>query len=426
MNETLLERRRRVLGAGAPLFYDEPVHVVRAEGVWLYDAQGRRYLDAYNNVPVVGHCHPHVVQAVARQSAQLNVHSRYLHETVVRYAERLTAKFDALDAVIYTCTGSEANDLALRIARLLSGHEGIICSSNTYHGNTAAVDELSTTFRDGTTTTPRVRAVPYPDTYRPLRGLRGQALADAYVDEVRQAVEHFKRSDLGLAGMLVCPVFANEGLPEALPGYLARATQLVREAGGFVIFDEVQAGFARTGEFWGHRHAGVTPDIATLGKPMGGGYPIGAVVSTSSVINSFRDRVMYFNTFAGNPVACAAAEAVLDVIEREGLLDHVRRVATQVTGELRELMSHHEGIGEVRGLGLFWAIELVEDRASKAPDARRAREVVNRMRNKGVLISRLGRHDNVLKIRPPLPFATSHAALLLDALDRSLRETADA
>jgi 4-aminobutyrate aminotransferase-like enzyme len=423
MNDSLLDRRYRVMGKGAPLFYDEPLHIVGGTGVWLHDAQGRRYLDAYNNVPVVGHCHPRVVDAIARQAGLLNVHTRYLHEAVVQYAERLTATFDGLNMAIFTCTGSEANDVALRMARLLTGAEGVICTSNTYHGNTASVDELSTTFREGRTGATRVRAVPFPDTYRPAFDLSGEALAKAYVDEVQTCIEHFKSSGIGLAAMLVCPIFANEGLPNVPADFLARATRLVRDAGGLVIFDEVQSGFGRTGQMWGHVRAGATPDIVTLGKPMGNGYPIGGLVSSASVINAFRDRVMYFNTFSGNPVASAAALAVLDVIEDECLLERVRAVAPQVTQGLQSLMTVHHGIGDVRGKGLFWAVELVKDRAAKTPDPARAKAVVNRMRHHGVLISRLGRHDNVLKIRPPLPFDPSHAALLLEMLDRSLTES---
>lgn len=426
MNQSLLERRYRVIGKGAPLFYEEPLHVVRGEGVWLFDVRGRRYLDAYNNVPVVGHCHPRVIEAIARQASELNVHTRYLHETVVRYAERLTAGFEAQDMAIFTCTGSEANDLALRMARTLTGNEGIICSNNTYHGNTAAVDELSTTFSGGRPGSARVRAVPFPDAYRPLRGLEGAALADAYVEEVRSCIDAFHRSGHGVAGMLVCPIFANEGLPDVPAGFLGRAAQLVRDAGGFIIFDEVQAGFGRTGRLWGHQQACVIPDIVTLGKPMGNGHPIGGVISRSEIVNGFRDRVMYFNTFGGNPVACAAALAVLDVIEEEDLIAHVRRMSLDMTAGLRDLMVAHEGIGDVRARGTFWAVELVKDRAAKTPDPDRAKAVVNRMRHHGVLISRLGAHDNVLKIRPPLPFAAEHGKLLLEALNRGLTEAHDA
>src|SRR5690349_4796712 len=338
MDEKLLERRYRVIGRGAPLFYEEPLHIVRGQGVWLFDAQGRRYLDAYNNVAVVGHCHPRVVEAITRQTGTLNVHTRYLHENVVRYAERLTATFEGQDMAIFTCTGSEANDQALRMARMLSGKEGIICTNNTYHGNTAAVDELSTTFTEGRTGSPRVRSVPFPETYRPLRGLQGAELLNAYLDEVRSAIEDLKRRGFGLAGMLVCPIFANEGLPDVPAGYLEGAARLVREAGGFVIYDEVQSGFGRTGHFWGHQMpGGAKPDIVTLGKPMGNGYPIAGVVSRAEIINAFRDRVMYFNTFGGNPVAAAAALAVLDVIEEEGLIERVRDVGSYMSRGLRVL-----------------------------------------------------------------------------------------
>ena len=422
MNDSLLERRYRVLGKGAPLFYEEPLHLVRGEGVWLYDAQGRRYLDAYNNVPVVGHCNPRVAEAIARQSRLLNVHSRYLHENIVQYAERLTATFVAQDMAVFTCTGSEANDLALRMARKFTGREGIICSNNTYHGNTAAVDELSTTFTAGRPGSARVLSVPYPDTYRPLRGLQGTALEDAYVDEVRARVEEFQRSGLGLAGMLVCPVFANEGLPESPVGFLPRSAEVVREAGGLLIFDEVQAGFGRTGNLWGHEMTGVIPDIVTLGKPMGNGYPIAGVVSRAEIVNAFRKQVMYFNTFAGNPVACAAAMAVLDVIDEEDLIAGVREVSSTMTAALHACATRHESIGDVRAKGTFWAIELVKDRASRKPDPARAKSVVNRMREQGVLISRLGQYDNVLKIRPPLVFGASHAELLLQTLDHSLTQ----
>lgn len=423
MDPSLLDRRFRVLGRGAPLLYDEPLHVTHGSGLWLHDAEGRRYLDAYNNVPVVGHCHPRVVEAITRQTAALNVHSRYLHEQVVRYAERLTASFDGLDMAVFTCSGSEANELALRMARTLTGRAGIVCTDNTYHGNTAAVDELSTTFRGGQPGADRVRAVPWPDTYRPLDGLQGDALAAAHLQRLRDAIDHFERSGLGLAGLLVCPIFANEGLPGVVPGYLQQAAAMVRAAGGLVIFDEVQAGFGRTGRLWGHTASGVRPDIVTLGKPMGNGYPIAGLVASADRVNAFRDRVMYFNTFAGNPVACAAAMAVLDVIEDEGLLAHVQQLGPRVTDDLRQLMGRDEGIGDVRGNGFFWAVELVKDRAAKTPDPERAKAVVNRMRHHGVLISRLGAHDNVLKIRPPLPLAAPQADQLIATLDQSLQET---
>jgi 4-aminobutyrate aminotransferase-like enzyme len=224
----------------------------------------------------------------------------------------------------------------------------------------------------------------------------------------------------------VCPIFANEGLPDVPAGYLERVAKLVREAGGLVIFDEVQAGFGRTGHYWGHQMpGGITPDIVTLGKPMGNGYPIAGVVSRAEIVNTFRDRVMYFNTFGGNPVACAAALTVLDVIEDERLIERVRQVGSSMTQGLRALMNAHEQIGDVRAKGTFWAVELVKDRAAKTPDPELANAVVNRMRADGVLLSRQGTHHNVLKIRPPLPFANEHADLLLETLERCLADSLD-
>ena len=427
MNPSLLARRQRILGKAAPLFYDKPLHIVRGEGVLLFDAEGREYLDAYNNVPVVGHCHPRVVEALTRQAQELNVHTRYLHENVVAYAERLTATFDpSLDMAVFTCTGSEANELALRMARLLSGREGIICSDNTYHGNTAAVDELSTTFNAGRPGSARVRAVPFPQQYRPLRGLAGAALADAYVAEVEAAIRDFDAQGIGLAGMLVCPIFANEGVPDVPTGYLERVARLVRKAGGYLIFDEVQAGFGRTGSMWGHQAIGVVPDIVTMGKPMGNGHPIGGVVARAEIVDAFRERVMYFNTFGGNPVSCAAGMAVLQALDDDRLLENVRDVGPCVAKALRELMAVHPLIGDVRARGMFWSVELVSDRGTRAPAAAAAKAVVNAMRERGVLISRLGPFDNVLKMRPPLPFSRAHADRLLGTLDACLGECAGA
>jgi 4-aminobutyrate aminotransferase-like enzyme len=416
-NAKLLERRARLLGAAAPLFYEEPVHIVRGEGPWLFDADGRRYLDVYNNVPCVGHCHAHVVEAISRQAATLNVHTRYLHETILDYGERLTATLDAsLSTVIFVCTGSEANDVALRMARLCTGGAGIICTDNTYHGNTAAVDELSTLFYEGKSTSPNVRAIPFPDSYRPLDGLSGEALAGAYAQKVQAAIDAFQADGIGFAGMLICPIFANEGLPDVPPGFLRKAVQHVRDAGGLFIADEVQAGFGRTGYMWGHEISGVVPDILTLGKPMGNGHPVAAIVARPELLNDFRERVMYFNTFGGNPVSCAAANAVLDVIERENLVHSARVVGDYVRAGLRKLEKKHDVIGDIRGRGLWVGVELVLDRQSKEPATDAAKQAMNLMKERGVLMGRIGQYDNVLKMRPPLCFSRDNADLLLSSL----------
>jgi 4-aminobutyrate aminotransferase-like enzyme len=422
---SLLERRNRLLGATAPLFYEKPVHIVRGEGVWLFDADGRRYLDCYNNVPHVGHCHPHVVEAIARQSATLNVHTRYLHEGIVEYGERLTATFDeSLSTLTLTCSGSEANDIALRMARLATGAMGIICTDNTYHGNTTAVNELSTLFYGGKTRSPHVRAVPFPCSYRPLRGLQGEALAKAYADEIDAAIEAFRKEGVGFAGMLVCPIFANEGLPAIPPGYLAEAARRVRAAGGMLICDEVQAGFGRTGVMWGHQMGGIVPDIVTLGKPMGNGYPVAGVVARADLLKRFREEVEYFNTFGGNPVACAAASAVLDVMEKEKLMDNAREVGDYLRAGLRRLAEKHAIIGDVRGTGLWVGVELVRDRGTKEPATAEAKRIMNMMKDRGVLMGRIGLYDNVLKMRPPMPFSRDNADEVLEKLEDCFRNLA--
>lgn len=420
--EALLERRYRVLGRHSPLFYDRPLQLVRGEGVWLWDHEGRRYLDAYNNVPHVGHCHPHVVQAIAQQAATLNTHTRYLHEGIVAYAERLTATFDpSLSMVMLACSGSEANELALRIANLTTGGEGILCTNFAYHGNTRAVAQIGTVFPPPGGFGPHIRALSPPDSYRGLHGLSGDALEDAYVEEVRAAIDSLQANGIRLAAMLICTLYSSEGLPNVPPGFMRRAVELVRKAGGLYIADEVQGGFGRTGRYmWGHQYYGVVPDLVTLGKPMANGHPVSGVVGRADLMQKFASQVMYFNTFGGNPVSCAAANAVLDVIEKEKLQENARNVGDYVVAGLERLKQRHGLIGEVRGKGLFFAVDLVRDRRSREPAGAEAKRVINAMRERGVLISRIGPKDNILKIRPPMPFKPEHADLLLATLDEVL------
>ena len=420
-NRRLITRRNRLLGADAPLFYDEPLHIVRGEGVWLYDVDGRRYLDCYNNVPHVGHCNPDVVAALTEQASTLNVHTRYLHETVLDYGERLTALLDdSLSMAIFVCTGSEANDQALRIARMHTGGQGIICSNLTYHGNTTAVDEVSPLFYGKVSSSPNVSAIPFPDSYRPLNGLHGEALADAYVENVCEAIASFKTAGVGFAGMLVCPIFANEGLPNVPVEFMQKALTVVHDAGGVFIADEVQAGFGRSGRMWGHEIAGITPDIVTMGKPMGNGYPLAVVAARADLVEHFRSQVMYFNTFGGNPVACAVGNAVLDVMERDNLIERAQKTGDYVRERFAELAERHTLIGDIRGHGLWIGVELVRDRATKQPATEETGTIVNRMKERGVLLNRIGEFDNVLKIRPPLPFTIEHADLLIDNIDAVL------
>ncbi|QPI74571.1 aspartate aminotransferase family protein [Sphingobium sp. Cam5-1] len=422
-DQSLLQRRRQVLGTGAPLFYDQPLHLVRGEGAWVFDADGRRYLDVYNNVPHVGHCHPHVVEAASRQLATLNINTRYLHDNVVDYAERLAATTDYDHAgVFFTCTGTESNELALRIARHVTGGTGIIASSVNYHGNSAVLASLCTAFPVPEPFPDFARLVQVPDPYRHRLGRSDAQLASHYLDEARGAIASLQDSGVKLAALLIDPSLANEGLPEFVPGYLTGLVELVRAAGGLVIADEVQSGFGRTGAaMWAHQYHGIIPDIITTGKPMGNGFPIGSVISTYDVIDEFGRSANYFNTFGGNPVATAAAAAVLDVIENEGLIANAATVGAYVEERLKALMMRHEIIGNVRCRGMFFGLELVADRATKQPSPHAGR-IVNAMKDKGVLLSRIGPSDNILKMRPSMVFAREQADILLAALDETLEE----
>jgi 4-aminobutyrate aminotransferase-like enzyme len=417
----LLARRERVLGVGAPLFYEEPLHVVRGEGVYLFDADGRRYLDMYNNVPCVGHANPHVVEAMRQQAATLNVHSRYLHEGVVDYAERLVAKHDpSLERIVFTCTGTEANEVAIAMARLATGGRGIICTDRAYHGNSALVHRLTWA---GGRSDPEIRPVRFPQTYRPIEaGLSEDELCDRYLGDVQAAIESFRASGVPLAAMLVCSLCANEGLPEIPSGYMARAARMVREAGGLFIADEVQAGFCRSGRWWGYEVTGFVPDIATLGKPMGNGLPVAGAVARGELVDAFRKGSGYFNTFAASPLQAAAGAAVLDVLEGEKLDAR----AAEVGGYLRERLRgiECEAIGDVRGHGLFIGIDWVSDREAKTADPKGAIRVVNRLKDKGILTSNAGALFNVVKLRPPLVFEREHADAFLGAFEETVRELA--
>lgn len=418
---SLLTRRRKVMGE-SPLFYDEPLALVRGEGVHLFGTDGRRYLDCYNNIPAVGHCNSRVVDAIDRQARTLNVHSRYLDEVVVRYSERLLATFaEPFDQIIFTCTGSEANEQAIRIARMVGRGQGMICTEYAYHGNTAAVDRVSPLFHHHPQAFTNVRTITVPDAYRPMGGLTGDALVEAALARVASAIASLEEAGIGVAGMILCSVLANEGLPQVPPTFLERAAALVRQAGGLVIADEVQAGFGRTGHMWGHELMGFKPDIVTVGKPMGNGYPIAALIGKADVFDAFRKKVFYFNTFAAAQVGAAAAGAVLDVIEEQSLLENARIVGAEIRSGLADLAAECPLIGTVRGHGLWIGIELVRDRERKEPATTETRHLVNQLRRGGILLSSTGPAENVLKIRPPLIFSRDDAAELLAGLRLALQ-----
>ena len=417
-DDTLLERRHRLLGAGAPLFYDRPLHLVRGEGVRVWDSEGRAYLDAYNNVPHVGHCHPHVVDALAEQARTLNLSTRYLDETILDYAEALTATFDdSLSRVALCCSGTEASELALRMARACTGNEGVIVTDYCYHGNSAVVASLSTAFEVPEGRDPRVRTIHVPE------GAEADAVEAAA--DVEAAIASLAEAGMRPAAIFFDTIFATEGMPAVPPGYVERAVALTRDAGGLYIADEVQPGLGRTGAaMWGHQLYDAVPDLVTLGKPLGNGHPLAGVVSRADLIDEFASRAMYFNTFGGNPVSCAVGRAVLEVIEQERLMENARIVGAHLHEGIVALGNKHAMIGSPRGRGLFTGVPFVESRDGETPAPAAAKAAVNGMRERGVLISRTGRHDHVLKVRPPMPFSAAAADELLAALDETLGELA--
>jgi 4-aminobutyrate aminotransferase-like enzyme len=417
--ESLLARRARLLGPAYRLFYEAPLHPVRGQGVWLEDADGKRYLDAYNNVASVGHCHPHVVEAIARQAGVLNTHTRYLHEGVLDYAERLLATMPpALGHAMFTCTGSEANDLAMRIAKAHTKAEGLIVTRNAYHGVTESIAQASPSLGRFVQLGKAVRTVPPPDSYRVPPEAQGAAFAAG----VRAAIADLQAHGLRPAALMVDTVFSSDGIFTDPAGFLNEAVDAVREAGGIFIADEVQPGLGRTGDaFWGFmRHAGLVPDIVTMGKPIGNGHPLAGLAVRPEVLAAFGRECRYFNTFGGNPVSMAAGMAVLDVIEREGLMANAQRVGRHLRAGLSKLAERHALIGDVRGAGLFVGLELVTDRQARTPATAETVRVVNGLRERQVLLSATGEHANTLKIRPPLVFSEANADLLVDALDRVL------
>lgn len=417
MKNNLMARREAVLGPNVPTFFENPVHLVKGEGVWVWDADGRKYLDCYNNVPHVGHCHPNVVAAIAAQAAILNTHTRYLHDGIIDYAERLTAKFQPqLNQVIMVCSGSEANDIALRMAQAMTGKTGIISTDNTYHGNTMAVSQLSSRKPPIGGYAANIRHVTAPDTLRPVGGnTAGQA--EAFAREIQIAIDDLEASGHGFSGFLFCPTFANEGLPNLPQDFMQPAAKVIHAAGGILIADEVQPGFGRSGDtWWGHDWLGLSPDVVTLGKPMANGHPVAAVVARAEVMAAFRNAFGYFNTFGGNPVSCAAAAATLDVIENENLVANAKTIGVEFLLNLQGL--DHTSIASTRGRGLFIALELETDSVA---DEALAAHVVQYARNNGMLMGRTGRNRNVLKLRPPMPFSAENATLATEILNRAFQ-----
>ena len=417
----LVKERQRRLGPSLSLSYSTPLHIVRGSGSYLFDQRGRRYLDAVNNVAHVGHSHPRVTAAATAQMALLNTNTRYLHREVLRYADRLaTAMPDPLEVVFLVNSGSEANELAIRLIRAATGAFDIVCLDHGYHGNTSTLVDVSPykfSGPGGAGRPPWVAVLPAPDPYR-VDAFRGPPAARNY-----RAAADATLADRTepLAGMIAesLPGCGGQIVPD--PGVLAAAYDTVRARGGMIIADEVQTGFGRVGSsFWSFALHGVVPDVVTMGKPIGNGHPLGAVVTTREIASAFDTGMEYFNTFGGNPVSAAVGNAVLDVIEEEGLQDHAARVGTDLLAALHALGDQHRQIGDVRGAGLFIGVELVEDPDSKDPAAGLASNVVERAKADGVLLSIDGPLHNVIKIKPPLAFSAADGRRLVSAIAAGL------
>jgi len=422
-----LARRRKLVGRNLSLAYQEPVKIVRGWMQYLYDEEGRRYLDAYNNVPHVGHCHPRVVKAGQEQMGVLNTNTRYLHDLINRYAEKLSATLPSpLGVCFFVNSASEANELALRLARVHTGQRDMIVLEAAYHGHTNALIDLSPYKHSGPGgkgAPPWVHTAPIPDTYRGAYKRDDPRAGEKYAQHVLEIIERLVRSSTGLAGYIAESLPSVGGQIVFPEGYLAAVYRHVREAGGVCIADEVQTGYGRIGtHFYGFEAQGVVPDIVVLGKPIGNGHPIGAVVTTPEIAASFDNGMEFFSTFGGNTVSCAIGLAVLAVVLEEDLPAHALRVGERMLESLRVMADRHPIIGDVRGSGLFLGIELVRDRETLEPASEEASFVTNRLREHGILLGTDGPYHNVLKVRPPMPFSDADADLLVATLDRVLEE----
>ena len=411
-HKKILELRKQYLSPSLSLSYEDPIHIVRGEGQYLYDAEGLRYLDAVNNIQHVGHCHPKVVSAAMEQNALLNTNTRYLDETIVRYAKLLTKKLpDGLDVCFFTNSGSESNDLALRIARCITGSKETIVLDGAYHGHLSSLIEISPYKHNapgGEGPPDFVYSIPLPDSFRGI--YRGDNCTADYVNEVKKVIYKINDSSKTLSAFFVEALMGCGGqivLPE---GFLKKSFELVRKSGGLCIADEVQIGFGRMGtDFWGFETCGVIPDIVTLGKSIGNGHPLSAVVTTKEIADQFNNGMEYFNSYGGNPVSCAIGEAVLDVIEDEGLQENAEIVGSYLIEELFKLQSKYIFIGQIRGQGLFIGIELISNTDTLKPNKTLAAKIVNQMKDAGILISIDGPDHNVLKIKPPMVFNLENA-----------------
>ncbi len=417
------DKRNKFLGNASQISYSEPVNLVKGEGVWLFDSSGKAYLDAYNNVPHVGHCHPRVVAAIVKQTATLNTNTRYLYDALPAYAENITSTLPPqLDTCFFVSSGSEANDLAWRLSKIWTGQTGGLVIENAYHGVTDAVYDLSPAEAlDASTLKSHIEEINAPDDYRgpwkrddPERGLHYAAYA-------AEAIDRLIQKGHSPAAFFMDMIMSSSGIIAPLPLYTEEVCNRVRNSGGLFVADEVQSGFGRLGKaMWGFEIAGVTPDIVTFGKPIAAGYPMGLVVTRKEIAEKFERHSEFFSTTGGNPVACAAANMVLQVIKDEALMHNADSIGKLLCDGIRELADRYPIIGDVRGSGLFIGVELIKDTETLEPAALEARSITDALRNEGVLIGVDGIHSNVLKIRPPMVINESNANFLLQTFQQVL------
>lgn len=420
--ETLENRRAKVIQQAQEYYYQDPMNLVRGWQQYLIADDGRVYLDAINNVAHIGHSHPKVVDAATKQLRKLNTNARFLYEDNINYAERLLKYFpESLQIIFYTCTGSEANDLALRLARAYTNQNDVLVIDGEYHGNTTAVDEISTNLMDNPTASKSVRPFTHPliqpNTFRGKYAADTSNVSELYAQDAQDKIKYIQSQGRGVAAFISESLLGSGGGVEMPKDYLKKVYEYVHQAGGVCIADEVQIGFGRMGShFWGFQKEGVLPDIVTLGKPMGNGHPISAVITTQKIADAYRKKYTYFNTFAGNPVSCQIANAVLDVIEEEKLQENAAFVGNFLKQELEKLIDEFESVGAVYGHAMYLGVDLVTDKKSRKPDSQKALWISEAMKQRGIIIYPTGDYYNILKIKPPMCFTKENATFLVETL----------
>lgn len=422
-DQELVARRRATLGPTYQNFYDEPLHLVRGAGTALWDVDGRQYVDCYNNVVSVGHCHPHVVEALCQQAATLNTHTRYLHSTIVELGEMLVDRLPGeINTCIFTCTGSEANDLATQVARHVTGNQGMVVTEASYHGVSELTRRLSTDSYPSTDRPDWLAVIEPPNLYRgPWRRDDPEAVQQ-YLQQARQQLDLLEQRGHEPAAAMIDLAWDSNGPLSPPREYLLGLCQEVRKRGGIIIADEVQSGYCRSGEHWWSSDVyDLKPDILTCGKPMGAGHPLALMATTRAIIEEYSRQYHYFNTFGGNPVSAAVGKAVIEVIESEGLLQNAHDSGAFLETGLRELADRHAAIGDVQGRGLFWGLDMIADVETLKPFSEaQMRHLGSLIVEQGVITGTSGRYGQILKLRPPLVFSRADAEQTLAAIDMAV------